>query len=498
MWRRRGGREGASGRYASSSDAKRFAARLRALPGVTEVLDTGADRFAYECDGLAILRGNPLAIAFPDSAEGVQGIVRACGEAGVPFVARGAGTGLSGGATPMGGAVIVECSRMDRILSIDATNRTATVQPGVVNADLSAAVAPLGLGFAPDPSSQAACTIGGNVAENSGGAHTLKRGTTSAHVLSLEVVLPDGALVELGRRDGHAHGYDLRGVFVGSEGTLGILTAATVRLVPRPEEVSTLLVGFPSLGAACQAVSDVIASGVLPSALELMDDRTIAAIEASVYAAGYPRDVRALLLVELDGSAAAVACERREVERIAAARGAIEVRVARDEAERLAFWRARKSAFGALGRVAPDLYVHDAVVPRTRLPDVVERINRAAAARGIRIANLLHAGDGNLHPNIAFDRRDADEAERVRRVGEDILRICVDAGGVLSGEHGIGLEKRYAMPLLFEEHELEPMRWVHDAFDPEDRCNPGKVIPEPRACREGDPRRRGDDARGES
>ncbi len=470
-----------------------LAQRLRQIPEVAEVLDRDGDLFAYESDGLTLLRGRARLVVFPTSTRAVVDVVRMCNEEGVSFVARGAGTGLSGGATPVDGCALIECSRMDRVLEIDPVNRTAIVQPGVINARLSEMVAPLGLLYAPDPSSETACTIGGNVAENSGGPHTLKYGMTSPHVLALEVVLPDGTLVTLGRRDGHNHGYDLRGVFVGSEGTLGIVTAASVRLVPVPEEICMLLASFPDLVSACQAVSAIIARGIVPAALELMDDRTIQAVEDSVYAAGYPRGARAVLLVELDGSAASVAAERAQVEGTLGASGAIEVRVARDEAERAALWRGRKGAFGAMGRLAPDLYVHDAVVPRTRLPWVVDRINRAAAERGIRIANILHAGDGNLHPNIPFDRRDPDQMSQVRELGAEILRICVDAGGVLSGEHGIGIEKRDYMRLLFAEPDLEPMRWVHEVFDPEDRCNPGKVIPAPRACTESNPRHRGYD-----
>ncbi len=473
------------------ADAGELAQRLRALPDVVEVLTRPGELFAYESDGLTLERGAPLCVAFPTTSEAVSAIVRACNAAGVPYVPRGAGTGLSGGATPVYGSVVIECARMDRLLAIDASNRTATVQPGVINEHLSQVVRPLGLFYAPDPSSQSACTIGGNIAENSGGPHTLKYGTTSPHVLELEVVLPDASIVRLGRRDGHAHGYDLRGVFVGSEGTLGIVCAATVRLVPLPETVATLLAGFTSLRDACAVVSAIIARGIVPSALELLDDRTIDAVEASVYAAGYPRDARAVLLVELDGPEIAVAGERERISEICAAGNAVEVRVARDEAERLALWRGRKGAFGAMGRLAPDLYVHDAVVPRTKLPEVVDAIGRAAEVCGIRIANILHAGDGNLHPNISFDRRDPEQLRTVRALGEKILRICIDAGGVLSGEHGIGLEKRDYMCLMFSEVDLLPMRWVHDAFDPDDRCNPGKQIPAPRACAESNPRHRG-------
>ena len=466
---------------------------MRALPQVEQVLDEPADLFAYESDGLTLLRGEACLVVFPLTTEAVSAVVRLCNEAGRAFVARGAGTGLSGGATPSDGCVLIECSRMNRILEIDAVNRTAVVQPGLVNAHLSEAVVDLGLHYAPDPSSQSACTIGGNVAENSGGPHTLKYGTTRPHVLAIEVVLPDGAIIWLGRRDGHMAGYDLRGVFVGSEGTLGVITQVVVRLVPLPEKVETLLVPFKALVPACEAVAAIIATGTVPAALELLDDRTIAAVEDSVYAAGYPRDAGAVLLIELDGAEPAVLAERAQVERVCRDAGALEVRVARDEAERQTLWKGRKGAFGAMGRLAPDLYVHDAVVPRTRLPQVVAEIVEAAEARGLRIATILHAGDGNLHPNLSFDRRDPAQLQAVREMGEEILRICIAAGGVLSGEHGIGVEKRDYMPLLFTEEDLEPMRWVHDAFDPQDVCNPGKVIPQPRACTESNPRHRGYD-----
>ena len=475
----------------SGARSAKLIRRLRRISGVAEVLDQPVELFPYESDGLTLLRGQPVAVAFPQTAPAVREIVEACNDAETSYVARGAGTGLSGGATPVDGCVLIECSRMNRVLDVDLVNRTATVQPGVINAALSEAVAPLGLHYAPDPSSQSACTIGGNIAENSGGPHTLKYGMTSPHVLEIEVVLPDASLVKLGRRDGHCTGYDLRGLFVGSEGTLGVVTSATVRLVPNPETVCTLLAAFSSLVGACEAVAQIVVSGVLPAALELLDDLTIEAVEASVFAAGYPRDARAVLLVELDGPECSVAEERERVEQVCREQQAIELRVARDEAERAALWRGRKGAFGAMGRLAPDLYVHDAVVPRTRLADVVGQINEAAAKRGIRLANILHAGDGNLHPNISFDRRVEGEMQRVREMGEEILRICLASGGVLSGEHGIGLEKRDYMRLLFAECDLEPMRWVHDAFDPLDRCNPGKLIPTPRACTESNPRHRG-------
>jgi glycolate oxidase subunit GlcD len=469
-------------------------AALRAELGDARVLSRPEELFVYECDGLTAHTAEPRAVAFPRSREEVQAIVRACRARGVPFVPRGAGTGLSGGALPADGGVVIECSRMDRVLAVDAANRIAVVQPGVVNADLSKAVLAHGLFYAPDPSSQLACTIGGNVAENSGGPHTLKYGATSQHVLALELVLPDGELVQLGSPTGWSAGYDLVGAVVGSEGTLGIVTAATVRLMPIPESVETLLAIFPDVVSACRAVGSIIEAGLVPAALEIVDRRTIAAVEASVYAAGLPQDAGAVLIVELDGPAVALPDELARVREHCARAGATRVEVARDAAERQRFWRARKGAFGAMGRLAPDLYVHDAVVPRTRLPEVIERVCEICDRHRLSLANVFHAGDGNLHPNISFDRRDPDELARVLAAGAEILALCVAAGGVITGEHGIGTEKRDFMGLLFDEHDLDAMRRLRAAFDPDGACNPGKLLPTPRFCAESNPRARGYDA----
>ncbi len=447
----------------------------------------------WECDALTLHTAQPGAVVFPRDAEEVSRVVRACRRVGVPFVPRGAGTGLSGGALALDGAVVIECSRMDRVLEIDASNRIAVVQPGVVNAELSKRAAPFGLFYAPDPSSQAACTIGGNVAENSGGPHTLKYGTTTNHVLALELVLPDGERVRLGSPTGWPVGYDLVGALVGSEGTLGVVTEVTVRLVALPESVETLLGIFPDVVSACQAVTHVIRAGLLPSALEILDRRTIEAVEASVYAAGLPRDAGAVLLVELDGPAAALPRQMQRVRRIAREQGASAVEVARDDAERQRFWRARKGAFGAMGRLAPDLYVHDAVVPRRKLPEVLERVCEIGDRHGLRLSNVFHAGDGNLHPNISFDRRDADELRRVLAAGAEILQTCVEAGGVITGEHGIGTEKRDFLGLLFGEEDLDAMRRLRAAFDPDGVCNPGKIFPTTRFCMESNPKARGYD-----
>jgi glycolate oxidase subunit GlcD len=468
-------------------------AALSTIVGEDACLSRAEELFVYEADGLTLGSAQPAAVVLPTDKTQVARVVRACRSFAVPFVPRGAGTGLSGGAVALEGGVIIECSRMNRILQVDGENRLAVVQPGVVNADLSKAVASLGLFYAPDPSSQLACTIGGNVAENSGGPHTLKYGTTTNHVLALEMVLPDGELVRLGSPSGWTSGYDLAGAVVGSEGTLGVVTEVTVRLSPVPQKVETLLAIFPDVVSACRSVGAIIGSGLVPAALEIVDQRTIAAVEDSVYAAGLPRDAGAVLLVELDGPAPGLAKQLEHVRGLTAQAGASRVEVARDEAERQRFWRARKGAFGAMGRLAPDLYVHDAVVPRTKLPEILERICEIGDRYGLKLSNVFHAGDGNLHPNISFDRRDPDELDRVIRAGEEILRTCVEAGGVISGEHGIGTEKREYMSLLFSEEDLGAMLRLRAAFDPDRVCNPGKIFPTTRFCEEANPKARGYD-----
>jgi glycolate oxidase subunit GlcD len=474
-----------------SQDAA-LVAELAGIVGREHCLVRAEELVAYECDGLTLHRARPTAVVLPFDGHEVARVVRACRRHGLPFVPRGAGTGLSGGATATAGGVVIECARMDRILEIDAENRLAVVQPGVVNAALSKAVRHLGLFYAPDPSSQLACTIGGNVAENSGGPHTLKYGTTTNHVLALELVLPDGSLVRVGSPTGWSPGYDLVGAVVGSEGTLGVVTEATVRLAPLPEATETLLAIFADVVSACRAVGAIIQAGLVPAALEIVDRRTIEAVEASVYAAGLPRDAGAVLLVELDGPAAALPGQVERVRALAEADGG-RLEVARDDAERERFWRARKGAFGAMGRLAPDLYVHDAVVPRARLPEVLERVCAIADRHRLRLSNVFHAGDGNLHPNISFDRRDPDELERVLAAGREILETCVAAGGVISGEHGIGTEKREYMRLVFGEDDLEAQRRLRGAFDPDGVSNPGKIFPTPRLCAEANPKARGYD-----
>jgi len=466
---------------------------LEAVVGPERCLSRRDELLVYECDGLTLHTADPSAVVFPESTAEVQDLVRACRRIGVPFVPRGAGTGLSGGALADEGAVVIECSRLNRIRSIDPENRIAVVEPGVVNADLSVAAAPHGLFYAPDPSSQLACTLGGNVAENSGGPHTLKYGTTTNHVLDLEWVLPDGELVELGSASGFAPGFDWVGAAVGSEGTLGIATAITVRLEPLPEAVETLLAIFGDVVSACRAVGRIIESGLVPAALEIVDQRTIRAVEDSVYAAGLPRDAGAVLIVELDGPRRALPPQVERVRELCAEAGGERVEVARDEAERTRFWRARKGAFGAMGRLAPDLYVHDAVVPRTALPEVLAKVCEIGDRHGLTLSNVFHAGDGNLHPNISFDRRDPDELARVMRAGSEILEACVAAGGVITGEHGVGSEKREFMELVFSEADLAAMARLRDCFDPDRVCNPGKIFPTTRFCAESNPKARGYD-----
>jgi glycolate oxidase subunit GlcD len=468
----------------------RLVRALCEIVGQERCLAKREELLVYQCDGLTCHQADPRAVVFPIDRDEVQRVVRACVAEGAAFVPRGAGTGLSGGALA-DGSVVIECSRMRRILEIDVQDRLARVEPGVANAEVSKAVAAHGLFYAPDPSSQLVCTIGGNVAENSGGPHTLKYGTTTNHVLALELVLPDGECVELGTPTGFAPGYDLLGAVVGSEGTLGVVTAATLRLLALPERVETLLGIFPDVVSACRAVGEIIRAGLVPAALEIVDRRTIAAVEASAYAAGLPTDAGAVLLVELDGPAVSLSRQLEQVRSLAAGAGASSVEIARDEAERQRFWRARKGAFGAMGRLAPDLYVHDAVVPRSRLPEVLEGVCAIGDRFGLKLSNVFHAGDGNLHPNISFDRRDPDELQRVIAAGAEILALCVAAGGAITGEHGIGSEKRDYMGLLFSEADLDAMRRLRRAFDPETRCNPNKLLPTPRFCTEANPKARG-------
>jgi glycolate oxidase len=436
----------------------------------------------YECDGLTNFRVMPQAVLLPSSAEQVQAILRVCHREHIPFVARGSGTGLSGGALPVEGGIVISLTRLNHILEVDIPNARVVVEPGVINAEVTRAVAPYGYFYAPDPSSQQVCTIGGNIAENSGGAHCLKYGFTVNHVLGLEVVLPDGSLVHLGGKVLDRPGYDLTGVFVGSEGTLGIATKVILRIVKRPQMVHTLLAAFNSTDEAGEAVSQIIAGGILPAAVEMMDRLSIQAAEAAVHA-GYP-DCGALLLVELDGPAEEVNLLMERVSNICASCGAWEMRLARSEAERALVWKGRKAAFAAMGRISPDYIVQDGVIPRTALPRILREIERLSAEAGLRVANVFHAGDGNLHPLVLYDRKVPGQGRVAEKLAFDILRLCVQAGGSITGEHGVGREKRDFMPVMFAEPDLQTMQLVRCAFDPQRISNPEKVFPRPRLCAE--------------
>ena len=422
-------------------------------------------------------------MCFPATGADVAAAVRIAARHDRPFVARGSGTGLAGGATPVGDPVVIVTTHLNRVLEVDPVERYAWVEPGVLNLDLSREVAPHGLHYAPDPSSQQACTIGGNVATNAGGPHCLSAGVTAAHVLAIEVVLGDGSVTVLGGLEPDVPGYDLRGCFVGSEGTMGIATRIAVRLVPDPPVIRTLLLDFMSIEDAATTVSEIIAAGIVPAALEMMDAEITRAVEDFV-GAGYPRDAAAVLLVELDGLPDGVAAQVGAVRTVGEANGARTVRVAADDAERALLWKGRKSAFGAIARIAPDYYLHDAVVPRTRLVEVLRQVYAIASEQRLTMMNVFHAGDGNLHPLIVFDQREPGIWERVHAAGDAILRACVDAGGVLSGEHGIGLEKREAMPLVFSADDLDAQARLRDAFDPAGRANPLKVLPRGSRCGE--------------
>jgi glycolate oxidase subunit GlcD len=455
---------------------------LARIVGEKHTLTRPAELIVYSADGLPGYRKQPLLAVFPGSRDEAVAVVRLLAEEGVSFVPRGAGTGLSGGALAEG-TVLLGLNRLTRIHAIDAANRLAVVEPGVVNVNLSRAAAPHGLHYAPDPSSQAACTIGGNVAENAGGPHCLKYGVTLNHVLALTVALPSGDVVTLGSADGEREGYDLVGAFVGSEGCFGVALDVTVRLTPVPEAVQTILADFTSIDAAAQAVSAIVAAGIVPAALEMMDNGIIRAVESSIYAAGYPVDAAAVLLIELDGLAAALEPEAARIQSICRAAGARSIVAARDEVERARLWQGRKKAFGAMGRISSHLVVQDAVVPRTRLPEILADVGRIAGAYRVNVCNVFHAGDGNLHPNIAYNGHDPDERERVYAAMREIMRVCVAAGGSVTGEHGIGTDKLEYMPLIFSDDTLDMMCRLREAFDPDRRSNPGKVVPV-HACRE--------------
>ena len=453
---------------------------LQAIVGENYVVHTPEDLIVFEYDG-SVDKAFPLAVVLPDSAQQISEIVKVGRRHGTPIIARGAGTGLSGGAIAHQGGIVIALTRMTRILEVDVENRIAVVEPGLVNLDLSVAVDKHDLYFAPDPSSQRACTIGGNVAENSGGPHCLAYGVTTNHVLGMEVVLADGSIHWVGGKTRESSGYDLRGILVGSEGTLAIITKVVVRLLKKPEAVRTLLAIFKELDDASAAVSGIIGSGIVPAALEMMDDLCIEAAEAAVHV-GYPEGAGAVLLVEVDGLVESVEEEVEEIERVCNRHNPMEIRTATDSAERERLWEGRKSVLGALGRLAPNYYLVDGTIPRTKLVEVLSKIREMSETSGFPIANLLHAGDGNLHPSILFDERKPGDTKRALEIGGDILKLCVSVGGVLSGEHGIGLEKQEHMPLMFNEADLDIMAKLKPAFATDDSFNPGKIFPTGASC----------------
>ena len=456
---------------------------LMDLLGKEQVLWQDHDLQLYEYDG-AVDTATPDAVVLPRDTADVARLARFCAEHAVPLVPRGAGTGLSGGAIPVEGGIVVSFARMSRILELDVPNLRAVVQPGLVNLHLSTAAAPHGLYFVPDPSSQKACTLGGNVAENSGGPHTLAYGVTTNHVTGLEIVLTDGTIVRLGGKTAECSGYDLVGAFVGSEGTLGLVTEITVRLTPLPEDKRTVMAAFPTMDQASAAVSAIIGSGLVPSAIELMDNLATQAVEASV-GAGYPLDAGGILLAEVDGPRDGLDDQRSRIEEHCRANGATSIRRAETALERDKLWAGRKGAFAAMGRLAPDYYVQDGVIPRTRLPEVLRKIDEIGKRTGLRIADVFHAGDGNLHPLILFDASEGpDVIERVKAAGVEILRACLAAGGSITGEHGVGMEKNCELPLQYGPDDLAAMRRVKEAFDPVGLANPGKIFPSPSRCRE--------------
>ena len=459
-----------------------FVRKLKRIAGRDAVLDRSEDLMMYEYDG-GIQTASPQVVVFPQTTAQVSEIAQLSHEAHIPIVPRGAGTGLSGGALARNGGVVLAFARMNRVLEIDPENQRAVVQPGVVNLDLSQAAAAYGLYFAPDPSSQKSCTIGGNVANNSGGPHTLAYGVTVNHVTGIEAVLPDGRIVEFGGKAADACGYDLTGFFVGSEGTLGIATKITVKLMRLPESVATLLAIYNSIEDAANSVVAITAEGITPAALELLDGWTLRTVEAATHA-GYPMDSGAVLLIEVEGIKEAVEDQAAAIRQVCLRQHAREVRRAADERERQLLWAGRKNAFGAIGRVSPSYYVQDGVIPRTRVPETLRHIADVAKKYSLTIGNIFHAGDGNLHPLILFDSRDAGETERTLAAGKEILAFCVSVGGSITGEHGVGMEKNEIMSLLFSEDDLEVMRRLHDAFKPGSMLNPEKIFPSTRSCRE--------------
>ncbi len=457
-------------------DKERIAKELARIVGTDGVVIDPGELRVYETDGLTIFKAMPDIVVLPRSAGQVAEVVKVCHREKIPFVARGAGTGLSGGALPIEGGVLIGLNRMNRILDTDYENQRAVVEPGMVNVWLTNALAPRGYYYSPDPASQTACSIGGNVAENSGGPRTPKYGVTTNHVLGLEVVLPDGEIVTFGGKTLDPLGYDLTGIFVGSEGTFGIATKVVVRIMRKPEAVKTLMGVFESIEDASNTVSGIVARGIIPVGIEMMDNNAIQAVEKGV-GAGYPLDAVAVLLVEVDGPKDEVEALVDPIIEVCKENRVREVRVARDENERLLLWKGRKAAFAAMGQISPEYYVQDSVIPRTKLPSIMKLIGELSQKYGLRVANVFHAGDGNLHPLILYDSRNEGELQKAEEMGAEIIRACIEMGGSLTGEHGIGLEKRDFMPLMYTDDDLEAMRKVKRVFDPDGLVNPGKIFP---------------------
>lgn len=458
---------------------------LVAIVGREAVLTGEAELRAYDCDAYAPEKRYPDAVVLPKNTDEVARIIKLCNRLEVPFTPRGAGTGLSGGAMAAAGGIILSTTRLNQILEADIPNRRMRAQAGCVNVYLTKAVKKDRLHYAPDPSSQGACTVGGNVAENSGGPHTLKYGVTTNHVTGVTLVLPDGEVVELGGKAEDAPGYDLLGLVVGSEGTTGLVTEVTIRLTPLPQSVRTLLAVFETVDQATQTVSDIIAAGVLPAALEMIDTFIIKACEEAFHL-GFPMDAEAVLIIEVDGLEVGLDAEADRAREIAMQNGAREVRQAKTELERALLWKARKQSFGALGRLGLSMVTHDGVIPRTKLPEVIREVRRIAERHNLKVGNVFHAGDGNLHPNLMFDERDPQQVKNVLHAGEEILQLCVDVGGSITGEHGIGVEKMDAMPWQFTEADLRLMERIKSVFNTSDLCNPGKIFPTAKRCWETD------------
>ncbi len=453
--------------------------------GADRVVRRREELLVYECDGLTSYRQQPNLVVLPRSTAEVSAALQLCNELNVPFVTRGSGTGLSGGALPIENSVLIVTSMMRQVLEVDLENQRVVVQPGVINSWVTQSVTGAGFYYAPDPSSQIICSIGGNVAENSGGVHCMKYGVTTNHVLGLKLVLPDGSIVEVGGKVPDRPGYDLTGVFVGSEGTLGIATEVTLRILKAPESIRVLLADFDSVEAAGAAVSGIVGSGIIPAGMEMMDNLSINAVEDVVKTGCYPRDAAAILLVEIDGLEVEVEANCDRIAEVCRQNGARNVTSASDAADRLTLWKGRKAAFAAMGKLSPDYYVQDGVIPRTTLPWVLKEIEELGKKHGYFVANVFHAGDGNLHPLILYNNAEPGALEKVEELGGDILKLCVRAGGSISGEHGIGADKRCYMPNMFSDVDLETMQWVRGALNPDGLANPTKIFPTPKTCGEG-------------